>query len=246
MKRASGIVTDYGGRTSPTRPSSAASWASPPSSAPATRPRRSRRPGGHPLVRGGRHGLRLRRALDYEREEVDLETSPETDTQDHDEHRQPRGRAALVERSRARHRPGANGVHHQQHHQGPPLALARFDEVEDEEAAIEALIERPHRGLRGQGRSTSSSTSPAGIATIAASSTPNPGHRAHERLQDQRVRRPDRREQDLRAHTKRRTRCWASAGLAATTATLPRRLRPRVRAIRPRRASASAWTTSWS
>ena len=85
------------------------------------------------------------------------------------------------------------------HIQVHPMALVRFDTLKDE--AAKRRDRRADRGLRRQDRVL---RRPAGARAVAdrRRALPEAGHRADERLQDQRIRRPDRR----RASSSRRRR----------------------------------------
>ena len=109
-----------------------------------------------------------------------------------------------------------------------PMALLHLDQLEDRGAERE--IEQLTARLRRQGEYFVDRLA-RGIARIAASRYPRPGHRADERLQDQRVRRADRRRQ-LRAG-----RGEPDARLARGEPLLRRRLPRRLRARVPRRSS---------
>ena len=122
----------------------------------------------------------------------------------------------------ARHRARAHGVHHQQRHQGPSAgAAAASTTLTDDEARQQ--IEELTAGYAGQGRVLRRPARPRdredrGVAV------PRAGDRAHERLQDQRVRGSPRR------HAVRARGGEPDARVARRVALLQRRLQGGVRA----------------
>ena len=187
MKRAAAIVTDHGGRTSHAAIVS--------------------RELGLPAIVGtgnatellhdgqevtvscaeGDAGLRLRgHAPTSKRETLDLDDLPATAHQGHAEPRQPGGGVPLVAPAGRRRRPRAHGVRHQQRTSRSirwrwSLRHARRTR------APRRTIADADRGLRRQDRVFRRSSSRAASARIAAAALPEAGHRADERLQDQRI-----------------------------------------------------------
>ncbi len=170
---AAGIVTDHGGRTSH------AAIVSRELGVPAVigtgdaTARARGRPGGDAVLRRGRGGLRLRgRAATTRWTRSTSSNMPEDAHPDHDEHRQPGGGLPLVA-------PPGRGIGLARMEfiinnviQIHPMALLRFDELEDEEA--KAGIERARRAATPTSAEYFVDRLARGIATIAASQYPDP------------------------------------------------------------------------
>ena len=191
MKRAAAIVTDHGGRTSHAAIVS--------------------RELGLPAIVGtgnathvlhdeqevtvscaeGDEGFVYEGIADFEVEDArPRATSRRPRTQGHAQPRQSGRGVPLVADPGRRRRPGAHGVRRQQPHQRPPDGAGPLRHAQGRGG--QARDRRADRRLRRQDRVF---RRPAGArpGPHRRRVLPEAGHRAHERLQDQRIRQPDRR-----------------------------------------------------
>ena len=107
--------------------------------------------------------------------------------QSHGQHRQPRGRLPVVAAARGRRRAGPDGVHHQRPDPGPsdgagPSGAGHGPAGGGADPGADARLRRPTGLLRGRPG--------AGHREDRRAVPPEPGDRAAQRLQDQRVRAP--------------------------------------------------------
>ena len=150
----------------------------------------ARRPGGDGFVRRGRRRVRLRRACQHRSTRYRPGPGARHPHRRDAEHGQPGGGAAVVAPAGGRHRPGPDGVHHQQRHQGAPDGAGELRHIdgrgrEGGDHETDPRIRRQTPVLR---RSAGPRHRQDRRVPVSAS-----GHCSHERLQDQRIRQPDRR-----------------------------------------------------
>ena len=182
----------------------------------ATRRVAARRPRCHGVVRRGRHRGRVRRHRASSASRISISSQvPATRTRVMLNVANPGCRVPLVAAAGGRRRARAHRVHREPRHQGPSAGAAAGRRRSRRGAS--ARRSTAHARLGRARRSTSSRTLAEGIARIAAAHSPAPRDRAHERLQDQRIRAADRRRR--RSSRTKRIRCSAGAVRAATTAT---------------------------
>ena len=126
MKKAAGIVTDHGGRTSHAAIVSRELGIA---AVIGTGNGTSELEDGQEVTLScaeGEQGLIYEGMLEYEETEVNLEELPDHRNPDHDEHRQPGCGVPLVASALPRDRSGAHGIHHQQHDPDPSHGAAQI------------------------------------------------------------------------------------------------------------------------